>query len=268
MLRAKTWLVMFAVIAGLVGASQPAGAVSMWTGTGSTQAVGGTGVNSLTVGGLTITATTCVAQIGGVSMTGIGGCSLLNLQMVVVAGTQPEIQITGLSGGAIFSTANTVRATNGTTYLESAGLDDLTLILTVTSSTKTVKTYGAILAGSVTGTGSAATKTAQLADISMGEHASPNPSGTSISGLSLSALPSGTYSGQVSQTANLSPAVGNFTVTKDIRLAPPAVLGGDTLVLSSVYQIFNTPEPVSMAVFAVGLGGLAAARRRRKNRAA
>ncbi len=262
MLRARVWIGLVVAALALIGLARPADAVNLWNSNvvGQNNTVGG----SVTVGGLTIKVTSCTAKIGGTNLTNtLGGCGILNLQLIVVAGTNPTIEILGASSGPIFSTANTITTSTGTHISEGAGLDDLAIVLTITSSTKTVNNVGATLTGSVSGSGSASTRRTELSDISMGETiASASPSETaSISGLSLSSLPAGTYSGSVSASTALTLPTASFTVTKDIRLAAP-VGGVDTLVLSNVIQTYKTPEPASIALLLVGLGGLVAARRR------
>ena len=263
MLRAKGWIGVAVLLLALCGLAQPAGAVALWS-----SSVVGTGTGgSVTVGGLTITATSCTAKVGGTNLTSaMGGCSILNLQLVVVSGTNPEIEIegtvgTGNTSGAIFSTANTVKRNDTqATIAESAGLDDLTVVLTITSSTVKVNNIGASLTGSVSGTPTTAT----LNDVNLAESyasASPAETGSLSSGLGLGSLPSHVYSGTVSASAALASPTASFTVTKDIQLNP---VSGYTMVLSNVTQTYKTPEPVSIAVFMVGLGGLAAARRRRR----
>ncbi len=264
MVRARIWIGLIAAVLALIGAACPAEAVSLWNSNvvGQNNTVGG----SVTIGGLTIKVTSCTAKIGGSNLTTtLGGCGILNLQLITVAGTNPQIEILGASSGPIFSTANTITTATGSKISEGAGLDDLAIVLTITSSTKTVNNVGATLTGSVSGTGTTATKNTELTDISMGETiASASPSETgSISGLSLSSLPSGTYSGSVSASTALALPTASFTVTKDIRLAAP-VGGVDTLVLSNVIQTYKTPEPASIALFLVGFGGLIAVRRYRR----
>lgn len=270
----------------LFGAAGRANAVNLW----NTNAVGtGTGGIINNVDGLTISAVGCTVKLGGTNVNAAnGGCSLLNLQMTATARRGVvTVTITGASSAPIFSTANVLTGAGGTKYTEANGLNDLTLTLNVTAAANPVSTLGATLTGSTSGSGSASTKASDLTDLTLGESlnggvkktgtgtetgALDNSGGTV--GLSLSSLASGVYSGTVSgtfvcgsncQSGTTFAPMTSFQVVKDMQLNSP-VGGVDTLQLSSITEIFNTPEPASIGLMIVGLGGLIGVRRFRRAR--
>lgn len=274
MVRIGTWLRVFAAALVLLGSVSPAGAVSLW----STSAIGtGTG-GSVTVNGLTITASYCTVTVGGTAFTATqGGCQQLGLQFNAVSGSaQPQIEITGaanaLSGtvtvngskyNPIFSTASTVTGANGTVYHENAGTDSLVVYFTITDasgSTAKVNNIASSLTGSDTGTYKSATEANDISLASTYSSANPAENG-SIPTLKIGSV-SG-YAGTASSSLALPSATGSFSVNNTIAIST-GYNTGDTLVLSNVNQIFTlkTPEPASIALVLVGLGGLLAVRRR------
>jgi hypothetical protein len=66
-----------------------------------------------------------------------------------------------------------------------------------------------------------------------------------------------------SEMQYLSAPLNSLTIQKDMAAGGSKGTTGDTLVLATVTQSFNVPEPASLAVLVVGLGGLIGTRRRR-----
>jgi hypothetical protein len=153
--------------------------------------------------------------------------------------------------GATFTLANSGNSgqTKGTglfsTVSATGDSDQLEFTLDATS-TKTLGVSTAILTVATTGSlGTGGSLTVSESGF---------PAGFNNSTLSLSAA------GTMSTTAS-SNYVGTLAIAYDIQLIEGS---GGTLKLTSVQSIFNpAPEPLSIAVFGVGLAGLAAARRSR-----
>ncbi len=64
--------------------------------------------------------------------------------------------------------------------------------------------------------------------------------------------------------AQLAAPATSLTITKDFRLSNLKGTAGDAIQLTTVTQVFNVPEPASLAVLAMGIGGLIGVRRRRR----
>jgi len=284
MVRAKTYIGLVVAALVLLGTVGQASAVSVWNSNvvGQNATVGG----SLSIAGLTINAVDCTAKVGGTNVSSAnGGCGLLNLQMTATASRgYVTVTITGASSGPIFSSATSITGAAGTVYKESAGVNDLTLWLNVSTSTKSISTVGATLTGSTTGTGT--NGTTDLSDVTLGESlvggvkktGTGTETGTlnntgGTAGISLSSLATGAYSGTVSGnfacTANCASGttfapMTSYQLQKDIKLAQ--VTSGDTVQLRSITEVFYTPEPATTGLMIVGIGGLIAARQVRRKR--
>lgn len=221
----------------------------------------------LTLDGLEISITSVACNDGGGS--GRNGspppvaCS--NLFLAPVSGTDPEVIIEAANGDTpgvstltpifSYSCPATGSCTTGVTY-------DLTVTLDVQSLTgEQLYDVGQVLTGSETG---------------------PDVGGTGLTGVLATDFPGDVHLGEAvtgsagsqvcSETlnvSNLTAACPTFAgqsslgISKDLGLSLNGVTNGSALTLWSVAQVF-TPEPASLATFAVGLLALGATRRRRR----
>lgn len=218
-------------VVALAAGTQPAGAVSLWSGS-----TGG----SLTVDGLTITVTSCTLKLASVTQS---SCAAGNLEMVAVAGSGAQIKIDGAGGGNIFSAA------------ANSGLYDLSFTLAIVPAVS--GSHTTVSSATLAMTGSAAST--DLTRVSAGETI-VDSGGTTLGSLSTN------LSGPLTASTSFG-AVSSFSVTKDLKVNTIGATAGDTLVLSSVSQIYNpAPEPVSIGLFLVGVAGIGVARRRRARR--
>lgn len=218
--------------------------VSLWSGTGA-----GTGA-VFSVDGLNISVTGCSVKIASVnqSCTNASGAALYQLTYST-ASNGAQLLINGVAG-VNSAGSNIFSAAAGT------GLYDLHFTLSVSSIVPktTVSSATMTLAGSAKTSGGAAA-TGDYNYVSGGE----TLTGTSGTLTSLSTSLNGP-----TQTGTFAP-VTSFNVSKDLKLdtSNPGVGVGDTLVLSSVRQIYSpAPEPAAIGVFLVGLVGLGAVRQR------
>ncbi|MDR3538247.1 MAG: PEP-CTERM sorting domain-containing protein [Acetobacteraceae bacterium] len=206
---------------------QSAGAVALWD---------GSSYGSLVTDNLTITVTSCLLTIGGVSQS--GGCT--GQEMVAVASPSgAEIKIDALGGGTLFS----MTSLGGT----STAYDDLQVTLSIaqTASRTTVSSAAITLNGTA--------PSADLAKVTGGETVTANGTALPTMFPTLAAP---------NDSISFGP-VGTLSVSKDIRVSTQGVNAGDVLTLSSVTQLYSpAPEPAAIGAFLVGLVGLGAVRRR------
>lgn len=223
--------------------------------------------SSLTWGSATYTISGCAFELAGATST----CSAANAVLAVdggTTGTPTVIVESATSGQALMSLA---------TGQGSSVFDDLSFVLTVSTTTsKTLSSFSTSIAGSDTVTSTGQASTAYLQDVTTGATLSL-PSGVSTT-VTPSAAQIGTVppaislslDGSTSATASFSPAfnpaAGNLSsdlqVQVDLKVKSGQSAPGDTISLTSVTYTAAVPEPMSMAVLATGMLGLAGVRRR------
>ena len=199
----------------------------------------------LSLDGLTLT-------VGGCTLTGsTTGCSTTDnifLQGVGTGRGSVTYEVVGASGGPVFSLAQGSNTT-----------DTLQFTLTVATN----QANATIASGDLTlnGTTSSSSTKHVTATQSFARNASgPTPTGLTSSSLYLNNSATTATTGAVNFT-NTSPLLNSFQVTTTLSANPSGSIG---IKLSSAVETFRTvPEPLSISVLALGLGGLAMIRRRR-----
>ena len=187
----------------------------------------------------TVAAGTCEQNFNAGKLSSCSGTSSAGAEFV------PAVGIRGATFG-IFNSGNEGTAGSGLFSNVSAtkDSDQLEFTLDVPSTSKL-------------GVSSAVLTVATTGSLGTGGSLTVTESGfTGFSSTSLSLSAAGTAT-----TKDTSNYVGTLAIAYDIQLIEGT---GGTLKLTSVQSIFNpAPEPVSIAVFGVGLAGLAAVRRSR-----
>jgi PEP-CTERM motif len=199
----------------------------------------GAGSVSFTFGTYTVTIFSCNETSGGVTVT--NDCSNEQVVGTVAANGSLTLSYQSLAGSSLLNT--TVGGAN----------QDISFV-------ETVATTGKLINGVTLGlTGTTASSAGgELTDI----HSSMTDN-TSVPTFSINTnMSNGSSPYTVAQA--LSPT-SSLTITKDMGATGSLGTSGNAIALNTVVQTFNTvPEPASMSVLAVGIGGLIAARRRRR----
>jgi|GEM_PF-5566646 len=237
MRRFGGWIVCTMLVLASAGITQTASAYSV----GAVPLLNG---SVLSFNGLQFTVSGCGMVLGGALNAPLSSCSAKNLEILGIAGPGANVRIQGENGTDIFSVVSTGSSTSG--------LYDVAFSLAVTTTlpNTTVNQVSMALTGSVTGTsGSRVSAGATLTGTD-----------TPIANQSMS------VAGPTSRTWTFSSDTA-FNETKDLKLNAVGAAAGSVLVLSYVTQGFlPAPEPISVGVFLVGLAGLGAAKRLRRNR--
>jgi PEP-CTERM motif len=200
-----------------------------------------------------------VLSMDGLNLT-VGGCTLttaslsscsssdgIYLQGISTGRGTVTYEVIGAGGGAVFSLA------------QSSGVTD-TLQFTLTVATN--QPNSTVGSGDLTLNGStynSSTKHVTATQSFAANSPSPAPAGLTSSSLYLNYAATTQSTGAVSFTNN--PLLSSFQVTTTLSANPSS---GSVVKLNSAVETFKTvPEPASITVLLLGIGGLAAARRRR-----
>jgi len=216
--------------------AQPASAAALMNG------------SALSVSGLNIVVANCQLTLGGVAQS---DCSAGNLEFIADAGPGASIRIQGAGGGNIFSAAL------------GSGLYDVSFTFNISAINPGTTVNSAALAmfGSATGTLNfpfGALPAASL--VSVGETVTPFGGPSQNMNVNLAAATSSSVAFS---------SVSTLSVVKDLKLNA-ALPGVGTLTLSHVTQSYQgylpVPEPATIGLFLLGVGGIAAARSRLRRR--
>jgi hypothetical protein len=232
-------------LAAVLGCILVAAAPGAWA--GPSLILGGSGT-VLTLNGLTFTVTTCTVKLGSATVHNCASSDNLELLGVSTGRGTVTLDVIGTGGGPIFSLASSANQTDTLTLGLSAATN-APATAKVSSATLTLNATGPSSGG--WGTNSASwTQTVSL---------HPSPLALALTGASTATTASSNWSPTTSGSS--------FTITDTIALTRTGC-SGCTISLSSAVEKFNTaPEPASIGVLLLGLGGLAMARRRRGSRA-
>jgi hypothetical protein len=191
----------------------------------------------------------------GVTMV-LNGLTLSNISCSSTTITCANLELLGVSSGRGTVTVEIVDKTNGTPIVSlSSGSATDTLNVGYTATTNTPAT--AKITSATLTLNASDTNTWDTNDhANWGQTDTPGPNPAAI------ALTSGTAT---SASATYTPGTPGTSDTIVNTIALTRTSGsGDTLTLTSAIEKFvTTPEPASIGVLLLGLGGLAAARRRR-----
>jgi hypothetical protein len=208
--------------------------------------------NTLTLDGIQLEVASCSVTIGGNAQS---NCSSISMEQVSTGRDTLSYELIGTGGGPALSDTSDTATSSLALVLTATANSGFHPAGTVVTSAATLTTLGYMnFTGGTTGT------VAQASTAFSGG----TTAATLTDNLTAKAAGSGEQTVVSSPASTFSPSTASFTITEDLTLNP----NGKSISALSLNQITlkltTTPEPATVSLVLLGLGGLAIARRRRQ----